>query len=92
MPAPVSARTVQEDVMDSREDRIRAKAHSLWEADGRPEGEDRRHWEEAARLVDDEDHRAAKAATDPNGNPDQGAAWPTNDPVGVTLGAMKRHD
>ena len=74
--------------MDTREDRIRAKAHDLWEADGKPHGRDREHWVEAARLIDEEDQAAAKETV--QGGKDTGAASPTNDPVGVTLGAMKR--
>lgn len=41
--------------MDSREKRIRARAHDLWEAAGRPEGRASDHWGEAERLVDAED-------------------------------------
>ncbi|MBV9704011.1 MAG: DUF2934 domain-containing protein, partial [Methylobacteriaceae bacterium] len=26
------------------EDRIRARAHQIWEEEGRPEGRDREHW------------------------------------------------
>jgi len=77
--------------MDSREDRIRAKAHDLWEADGRPEGRDRQHWSEAAKLVEEEEREAAKAAVDPEkSKPNEPSA--TNDPVGVTLSAMKRQN
>jgi hypothetical protein len=40
--------------METRDDRIRAKAHDLWEAAGRPEGRAEDHWAEAERLVDAE--------------------------------------
>ena len=33
------------------EDRIRARAHQIWEEEGRPEGRDREHWERAEREV-----------------------------------------
>ncbi len=36
---------------DDDEDRIRAKAHELWEAEGRPEGRAALHWEEAKEIV-----------------------------------------
>lgn len=36
---------------DGREDRIRARAHQLWEEDGRPEGRADVHWEKASELV-----------------------------------------
>lgn len=73
----------------AREERIRAKAHALWEADGRPQGRDRAHWEQAAKLVDEEDRKAAQVAVDPQqSKPNEPSA--TNEPVGVTLAAMKR--
>jgi hypothetical protein len=33
------------------DDLIRAKAHELWEAEGRPEGRSERHWAEAREIV-----------------------------------------
>jgi hypothetical protein len=77
-------------MLDAREERIRAKAHDLWEADGRPEGRDREHWEQAAKLVEEEERQAAKDAADPQSKPNQPNA--TNDPVGVTLNALKRQN
>jgi hypothetical protein len=71
-------------MLDAREERIRAKAHELWEADGRPEGRDREHWEQAAKLVTEEERQAARAEADPE------AAPPNNDPLGITLAALKR--
>jgi hypothetical protein len=35
--------------MDEREDRIRQRAYGIWEREGRPEGRDRDHWQEAER-------------------------------------------
>jgi hypothetical protein len=43
--------------MDSREDRIRAKAHELWVEAGRPEGRHDEHWMKAARLIDADQHK-----------------------------------
>lgn len=37
--------------MDDREDRIRARAYELWEAAGRPEGQQSKHWEQAEREI-----------------------------------------
>jgi hypothetical protein len=51
--------------MDSREDRIRAKAHELWEEAGRPEGEADEHWVKAARLIDGEQHKTKKDKSGP---------------------------
>ena len=37
--------------IDRREDeeRIRQRAHEIWEAEGRPEGKDKEHWKQAER-------------------------------------------
>jgi hypothetical protein len=35
-----------------REERIRQRAHQLWEADGRPEGRHDHHWSQAEREID----------------------------------------
>jgi len=43
--------------MESREERIRAKAHQLWEEAGRPEGDDG-YWLKAARLIDADQHKS----------------------------------
>ena len=40
---------------DPDEDRIRRKAHALWEADGNPHGRDQDHWEQAREMVAIED-------------------------------------
>jgi hypothetical protein len=51
--------------MQNREDRIRAKAHELWEEAGRPEGEADSHWLKAARLIDADQHKSKKDKTGP---------------------------
>ena len=33
------------------EERIRQRAHELWEQAGRPEGQQDRHWEQASREI-----------------------------------------
>ena len=38
-----------------REDRIRQRAHELWESEGRPDGQADRHWSRAAEDLDRED-------------------------------------
>ncbi len=50
--------------MDSREQRIRDRAHRLWESEGRPEDQDKRHWEAAEQAIDAEDRAAS---TKPDG-------------------------
>ena len=38
---------------DDREDRIRKRAHALWEQNGRPEGRHEEHWHQASQEDDD---------------------------------------
>ena len=45
---------------NEHEQRIRELAHHIWESEGRPQGEDARHWQMAERLV--EASESAKAA------------------------------
>lgn len=44
---------------DELEERIRLKAHQLWEDEGRPEGRAEDHWEKARILVAIEDDRTS---------------------------------
>lgn len=43
---------------DPDEDRIRAKAHELWEAEGHPHGRDAAHWEQAREIIALQDSQA----------------------------------
>jgi len=38
----------------TREQRVREIAYRLWEQEGRPSGQDRRHWEMAEAIARDE--------------------------------------
>jgi hypothetical protein len=38
--------------MDEREDRIRQRAHAIWEAEGRPEGRHEAHWQQACAEIE----------------------------------------
>jgi hypothetical protein len=77
-------------MLDSREERIKARAHELWEADGRPEGRDRQHWEQAVKLLDEEERREARAKADPEAAKRDGKPTDSDDPIGVALAAMQR--
>lgn len=37
---------------DDRQDRIRQRAHEIWEQAGRPEGAHQEHWEQATAEID----------------------------------------
>lgn len=45
--------------MSTDQDRIAAKAHELWEAEGRPHGRDQAHWDEAKEIVALQDSASA---------------------------------
>src|SRR3712207_3636848 len=44
------------------EERIRIRAHEIWENEGRPQGRDREHWEQACRELGG-DIRASEPAS-----------------------------
>jgi len=77
-------------MMDAREERIRAKAHELWEVAGKPEGRDREHWDQAAKLVDEEQRQEARGQSNPEAGEHPGDPSVSDDPIGITLAAMKR--
>ncbi len=45
------------------EDRIRRRAHAIWEREGRPEGRHQEHWEQARREIEAEEGAAAPDAS-----------------------------
>ncbi len=47
---------------DDREQRIRDRAYSIWEEQGRPQGEDMRHWLQAWQEISDGDIPAESTA------------------------------
>jgi hypothetical protein len=46
--------------MQDRDSRIRERAHRMWESEGRPEHQEKRHWEAAERAIEDEDRAAPR--------------------------------
>ncbi|MDW6022978.1 DUF2934 domain-containing protein [Mesorhizobium sp. BAC0120] len=38
-----------------KEERIRQRAHAIWEREGKPHGSDARHWDQATREIEQED-------------------------------------
>jgi hypothetical protein len=42
-----------------KEERIRQRAHAIWEREGKPHGSDTRHWEQAIREIEEEDAQSA---------------------------------
>lgn len=47
---------------DDKQDRIRQRAHAIWEGQGRPEGQDREHWAQATREIEAEETAKKKPA------------------------------
>ncbi|RUY80916.1 DUF2934 domain-containing protein, partial [Mesorhizobium sp. M7A.F.Ca.CA.001.10.2.1] len=35
--------------MDSREEKIKRRAHEIWEQEGRPAGREQEHWDQAVQ-------------------------------------------
>lgn len=49
--------------MNQQEQRIRELAYEIWQSEGRPQGQEERHWEMACKLVETQGSAApAKAA------------------------------
>lgn len=38
-------------MIDDKQDRIRKRAHAIWESEGRPDGAHERHWHQASTEV-----------------------------------------
>jgi hypothetical protein len=58
--------------MSTEDKRIRELAHQIWESEGKPHGEDARHWEMARKLAEAEaltPSKAPKAAAKPKPKP-----------------------
>lgn len=64
------------------EDRIRARAHELWEADGRPEGRDLDHWRQAVEEVAAEKPAAGEEGEDEHGEKEHGQIVAPTPPQG----------
>ncbi|THK39355.1 DUF2934 domain-containing protein [Ensifer sp. MPMI2T] len=43
---------------NDREELIRRRAYAIWEREGRPEGQDLRHWEQASREMQREENQS----------------------------------
>lgn len=50
--------------MQEDEDRIRSRAHAIWEREGRPDGRSQAHWDKAREEIAIEDNQ--RFATRPN--------------------------
>lgn len=48
---------------DDRQERIRNRAHQIWQQEGQPAGQHERHWHQAAADVDREDAAGTSSVT-----------------------------
>lgn len=46
----------------NRDERIRERAHAIWDREGKPDGAAQRHWQQAEGEIDNEDVAPKKAA------------------------------
>ncbi len=71
------------------EDRIRERAHRIWEEEGRPEGRHREHWERACREIDQTSSAQGAARTTPGATRTTGTqtSTGTQTPTGNTTGS-----
>jgi hypothetical protein len=55
-------------VTDDRQERIRRRAHAIWEQAGRPEGAHQQHWDQATAEIDGEESRPKAKTAPPKGS------------------------
>ncbi|TIT00941.1 DUF2934 domain-containing protein [Mesorhizobium sp.] len=52
---------------DDKQERIRQRAHAIWEQAGRPDGAHQQHWDQATAEIDGEDGKPKAKAVRPKG-------------------------
>lgn len=74
----------------SNEQRIRELAHQIWESEGRPDGQDARHWEMACKLLEGEQQGDLQPAPEkaPRKPRRKAATPPANDETQVEKPAL----
>jgi hypothetical protein len=65
-----------------REERIRRRAHEIWEREGYPEGRQQEHWHQAVQEVESESSEAERGPVVPDPTVGFGSAPTTNRPGG----------
>lgn len=72
---------------DDRQERIRQRAHEIWEQAGRPEGAHQAHWDQATAEVDGAAAKPKKAAPKKAAKPAKAAAAKVAKPAAATKAA-----
>lgn len=49
--------------MNDNDELIRRRAYEIWELEGRPEGQERRHWEQASREMAEHERLPSNSQT-----------------------------
>ncbi|AZO12071.1 MULTISPECIES: DUF2934 domain-containing protein [unclassified Mesorhizobium] len=65
-----------------REERIRRRAHEIWEREGRPEGRQQEHWDQAVQEIEAEGSEAERGPVAPDPTVGAGSDPNTNRPGG----------
>jgi hypothetical protein len=73
-------------IMD-REERIRQRAHEIWEREGRPEGREQEHWDQAVQEIESESSEAERGPVAPDPAVGVGSDPAANRPGGVSVSA-----
>lgn len=58
------------------EERVRQRAHEIWEREGRPEGRNLEHWERAKEEIAIEDNLSQTLSPNPSTGPDDTVSHP----------------
>ena len=76
-----------------RDQRVRARAHAIWEREGRPEGRETEHWQLASEEIDREDGGSGHRALPETREPDLiGTGLTTEDGMsGIAAGLVPEH-
>lgn len=70
------------------EDRIRERAHRIWEEEGHPEGRHQDHWERACREIGSDQSGTTKSGVTPGSVPASGSTLGAGSPAGTMAGSQ----
>lgn len=63
-----------------REERIRRRAHEIWEREGRPHGREQEHWDQAVQEIEAEGSETERGPVEPDPVVDVGSEPRTDRP------------
>ena len=72
------------------EDSIRRRAHAIWEREGRPEGRQQEHWEQARREIEAEEAASPSRTAAPDDAPTPTAPGGGATPAEAAVGAPRK--